>query len=156
VIDLHQLRDWIAVVSLFIGTPVLSLRPVQRFLGRQLRRCAAAVWARVRPWCEVECEASAWSTVLQRQRLCTHLERLKGVLATDMSMSATRQIGNRLAYASLLHDLENMPAVFASAPNGGLESARTVPAPTAPTIRISARGAGSTRTVEVLELGWGR
>ena len=47
-----------------------------------------------------------------RQQLEVHIERLRRILATDGTMSATRQAGNRLAYAWLLGELERTPLLL--------------------------------------------
>lgn len=49
-------------------------------------------------------------TALYRERLVGHVARVRRFVATDEAMSATRQIGNRIALARLLRDLDELPA----------------------------------------------
>ena len=60
-----------------------------------------------------------------------------------MSMSHTRQVGNRLAYAWLLDELERTPDIFPA-----LLPSRSV--------HLISRDAQRGSTVEVLEIGWRR
>ena len=50
---------------------------------------------------DLDREAVELSQVLRRQRLCADLRRVEHLIATDTWMSATRQLGNRLAYEQL-------------------------------------------------------
>jgi hypothetical protein len=45
----------------------------------------------------------------RRDRLCADLRRIEHLLATDAWMSATRQLGNRLAYDQLVDELRRIP-----------------------------------------------
>jgi hypothetical protein len=49
----------------------------------------------------------------RRQKLGADLRRVEHLVATDMS--ATRQLGNRLAYEQLLDELRRTPDVFQAA-----------------------------------------
>lgn len=54
---------------------------------------------------EVDEAADELYRALRHERLRADVRRLERILATDMSMSATRQIGNRLAYGWLVQEL---------------------------------------------------
>jgi hypothetical protein len=155
----QQFAFWCLLVGsiltiLFIAT---RLPIVRRFLARQLRRFGAWVWERVRPEPEVDQMALDLYRVVRREKLRADVERLRRLLATDMSMSATRQLGNRLAYEWLLRELESVrgPSQFL-AQEGVFEtwSASALPAQTSD-LR-SSYASPSTTTVEILELGWRR
>jgi hypothetical protein len=106
---------------------------------------------------------------LRREKLIADVQRLRRLVATDMAMSATRQLGNRIAYASLVAELEAMrdaPAPYAASPYTaaavGLAAAASVPASrwqddlvlTAPAPRLLGRDDGQRApAVEVLDLG---
>lgn len=89
--------------------------------------------------------------VLRRERLVRDLQRVQHLVATDAWMSATRQIGNRLAYEQLLHDVRSLPEPEFPGPTAGtvgwgpLPSAGPVPA-------AAGYGSGRTSTVETLDV----
>ena len=56
------------------------------------------ILAQLRPSGDPDEERDDLSKVLRRRQLYTEVRRLQRILATDESMSATRQIANRLAY----------------------------------------------------------
>ena len=118
----QQFAFWCLLVggvltALFIAT---RLPFVRRFLVQQLKRLAAWVWERVRPEPEVDQMALDLYRVVRREKLRADVERLRRLLATDMSMSATRQLGNRLAYEWVLRDLDLLRAQL---PSSSVETA---------------------------------
>ncbi len=88
--------------------------------------------------------------VLRLERLQRDLERVRRLVADDSWMSATRQVGNRLAHEQLLVDVREVEAEVATyAP---LEVLPAVPAPlSAPRFAFSAPA--SEPAVEVMEFG---
>jgi|SoimicmetaTmtHPA_FD_contig_31_828557_length_580_multi_3_in_0_out_0_1 hypothetical protein len=149
--DLQHLGGWLLVVGLFIVLPLLSRSSVRNFLRPPMIRLGSWTLAQLRPGGDPDEEADDLSNVVRRQRLCAEIQRLQRILATDVSMSATRQIANRLAYGQLLRELKNTPDVYGAMPgdvtatrwNPSNLSPRTEPSQTAP-------------TVEILEIGWRR
>ena len=107
--------------------------------------------ARLRPVGDPDQEADDLSNVVRRQQLCAHVQRLQRILATDESMSATRQIANRLAYRQLLRELDNTPDVYGSISD-------QVPAPrwNPTTLSPGTERSQPAPTVEILEIGWRR
>lgn len=111
--EVGQLVMWATLFGLVLLARLLMTRPAQRLLGplfRRLRDWAAARWERPE---EVDPEAEELAIFLRRQRLNAHLERVRRILRDDEWMSATRQVGNRLAYASLVAELARTPEVYA-------------------------------------------
>ena len=155
----QQLAFWCLLVggvltALYIAT---RLPFVRRFLAQQLRRLGAWVWERIRPEPEVDQVALDLYRVVRREKLRADVERLRRLLATDMSMSATRQLGNRLAYDWLLRELETVrgPSRFVAA-EGVFETLSSSALPTQTSDLRSSYASSSTTTVEILELGWRR
>ena len=155
----QQFAFWCLLVggvltALFIAT---RLPFVRRFLAQQLKRLAAWVWERIRPEPEIDQMALDLYRVVRREKLRADVERLRRLLATDMSMSATRQLGNRLAYDWLLRELEAVrgPSRFVAA-EGVFETWSSSALPTQTSDLRSSYASSSTTTVEILELGWRR
>ena len=149
--DLDQLGGWLLVIGLFIGLPLLSRRSVRRFIGPPMIRLGSWALERLRPGGDPDEEADDLSKVLRRQQLCAEVHRLQRILATDESMSATRQIANRLAYRQLLRDLGNTPDVYAVMP-GQATATRWDTSTHSPRTERS----HDAPTVEILEIGWRR
>ena len=139
-----QLLAWSAFIFLVIAARLLVTRPALRFLGPRLSRLAEWWMTRPRAQSEVDAELDELAVVLRRQQLTLHIQRLRRILATDESMSATRQIANRIAYRGLLHDLESIPDVFPWMPNDEAMISR---------YSSGGYGARRDRTVEILEIG---
>jgi hypothetical protein len=102
-----------------------------------------------------EAEELRW--VLRRQQLCADLRRIEHLIATDTWMSATRQLGNRLAYKQLLDDLKHTPDVLPAIP-GMRETNNWTAYASAdhPAIPVIGYGPRSAPKVEILEIGWRR
>jgi hypothetical protein len=93
--------------GLLITIRLLALHPaIRRALSQLMRRLGLRILDWVSPTPEFDQVADDLSRALRRQRLRADVRRLERILATDMSMSATRQMGNRLAYAWLVRELE--------------------------------------------------
>ena len=148
-----EVSDWLAIVALFVLLPVLTWPEAVRALGRLATRVndwatahAAATEVRDRD------EEELW-LVHRRRQLYADLARMEHLIATDTWRSATRQRGNRLAYAQLLDDLRRTPDVFEP------HSFDPWDATTADSGRFRFSGTGQMQqpsTVEVLEIGWRR
>lgn len=138
--------DQLAWLSVFVGLIVvvrlLVSRLALRVLAPRLRRLGEWAVDRMNRPEEIDPEAEEMALFLRRQRLLAQLDRVRRLLPVDEHMSATRQIGNRLAYNSLVADLARLPEVYPMA----------AAAPTTSLIRHDQRR-GS--TVEVLDVvGW--
>ena len=106
---------------------------------------------------DLDQEAVELSQVLRRQRLCADLRRVEHLIATDTWMSATRQLGNRLAYEQLVDDLKHTPDVLPAIP--GMSEINKWTASTStdqPAIPITGYGSRSAAKIEILEIGWRR
>ena len=100
------LVGWSVLIALVLAVRLLDTRLGRRFLRARVSPLLADWWAaRQRP-SEADQEFEELWAVMKRQQLGAHLQRLRRIVATDESMSATRQIANRLAYRSVLHDYE--------------------------------------------------
>jgi hypothetical protein len=135
---------WSALFGLVLVARLLTTRVALRLLGPRLRRLVVWWMARPRPRSEADAEFDELWAVQRRQQLTDGVVRLRRIIATDESMSATRQIANRIAYRELLRDLENLPDVLPWMPyDDALIS------------RYSSGGYGPRRdrTVEILEIG---
>jgi hypothetical protein len=135
---------WSALFGLVLVARLLTTRVALRLLGPRLRRLVDWWMARPRPRSEADVEFDELWAVQRRQQLTDGVVRLRRIIATDESMSATRQIANRIAYRELLRDLENLPDVLP-----------WMPYDDALTSRYSSGGYGPRRdrTVEILEIG---
>ena len=106
---------------------------------------------------DVDQEADELWRAARRQQLCADLRRVEHLIATDTWMSATRQLGNRLAYEQLLDDLKQTPDVFPAIP--GMSEINNWTASTStdqPAIPITGYGSPSATKIEILEIGWRR
>jgi hypothetical protein len=144
------------VLALFGILLLIRLVP-QRVLARLARR--SYDWAMVRYERTEERdpdEIELW-LVEKRRKLCADLRRVEHLLASDAWMSATRQLGNRLAYRQLVDDLRHTPEVFpAPAPFPTFDSGDVSAEPLGPAGYLSAGLAARSSQVEVLEIGWRR
>jgi len=115
---------------------------------------------------EVDDIAAEVARIRRRERLRSDVERLQRLIATDTWMSATRQLGNRMAYAQLIREVEEADDLWAPSPTSGQfgnlvvggSSGRAGSLPwagtSAPVPDLVAPGTfRSAGTVEVLELG---
>ena len=151
--DLHQLGAWLFVSAIFVLTPVLAYSPfARRIFGERLIQLGAYTVERLSPVAEPDEFAIDLAKVRRRERLCSDVERLQRTVATDMWMSATRQIANRLAYAWVLRDLEASGDLWQVVPTAGAitdwsETARPIQTSNLMTSRDS-----RSRNIETLEL----
>lgn len=158
-IDFRQLGSWLIVFALFVAIPFfVTYRPfLRRALGDWLSRLGAWAMDQLEPASEYDQLADDLYTFRRRERLHSDIQRLQRIIATDMSMSATRQLGNRLAYDWLLRELEtsrepSQPFVATGAVNSWNSPVR----PVHPAGPDSGRGSQRAPNVEILEIGWRR
>ena len=157
VIDMPGLDGPLIVVGLLVVLLLFRIPTTRRVLARLGRRVsdwATTHWTRAEEsdWAEDE----LWQ-MERRRKLCADLRRVEHLVATDTWMSATRQRGNRIAYDRLVDDLRHTPDVFPASLQPQTFSPWDESA-------IDTRSWGQTfdgfsqqpRTVEVLEIGWGR
>ena len=157
--DLRQLLGyWLFAILVLIVVPLLVTRRalVRRLAGERLDRLAH--WTREQLFPEPESDPLALDMYLARQRekLYADLARLRRILATDEEMSATRQLGNRIAYDWLLHELDRRRRLGGSiVAYDALDdwSTAVAPSPVAATPAMMS-GPRSRSTVEVMDIGW--
>jgi hypothetical protein len=121
-------------------------------LARRVSDWATTHWSRAEEW---DSDERALWQMERRSRLCADLRRVERLLATDTWMSATRQLGNRIAYHRLVDDLRDMPEVLPTIFQtfGALDESTFEP----PSRWLSNAGySPQPPTVEILEIGWGR
>ena len=157
VIEVPQLDGSWVVLVVFIGLLMLAEprpRRVVVWLGRRVGDWATAHRQQTEEW-DPE-EQQLW-LLERRRKLCADLRRIEHLLATDEWMSATRQRGNRIAYNRLVDDLRHFPDVFPTIFQSQTFDPWDEPA-TDPRFTGLLNGGPTTqgRTVEVLEIGWGR
>jgi hypothetical protein len=147
-------------MEIFLGLFVillLSRLVPQRFLRQLARRSYDWASARYEHYEEPDPGETELWLAEKRRRLCSDLRRVEHLLATDTWMSATRQLGNRLAYRQLVEDLRHTPEVFpAPAPLPSFDSRDVSAEPLGSAGYISAGFAARSPQVEVLEIGWRR
>jgi hypothetical protein len=147
-------------MEIFLGLFVillLSRLVPQRLLRRLARRSYDWATARYERTEELDPDETELWLAEKRRKLCSDLRRVEHLLATDSWMSATRQLGNRLAYRQLVDDLRHTPEVFpAPAPIPSFDSRDVSAKPLRSAGYLSAGFAVRSPQVEVLEIGWRR
>jgi hypothetical protein len=131
---------WFTFFGLVVVARLLTTRLALRLLGPSFRRLADWGWERLNRPEELDPEVEELMIIRRRQQLEGHIDRLRRILATDSTMSATRQSGNRLAYAWLLRELERTPLLVPT----------MVPTRSVNVVDYDARRGSS---VEILEVG---
>ncbi len=104
---MQEITFGLIVVGMLIAMRLLALHPgVRAAAGRAMRRLGERVvdWLRQEP--EIDPLADDLAKALRREKLRADVRRLERLLATDESMSACRQLGNRIAYDWLLRELD--------------------------------------------------
>ena len=157
VIDMFELQEFLVAFALLIALPLLT-RPAS---WRVLTRVATSVdhWATAhgRRTDDRDREDDDLWLMYRRDKLSADLRRVEGLLATDTWMSATRQLGNRLAYDQLIDELRRIPEVFPISfqPQtvDSWDRSRSEQLWRAPAINDYS---AQSPTVEVLDIGWGR
>ncbi len=145
---------FLAVMFLPVMVWVLSRPPVWRRLRPRLEPVAVRLWQQLvqpeQPDLEV---LRAWAT-LRLEQLQRHLERVRMLILDDEHMTATRQVGNRMAHERLVCDVRE--AELALEEFGPLEPAAAFAMPpmvAAPRMAFSAPA--SRPVVEMIEFGPG-
>ena len=106
---------------------------------------------------DLDGEREELSRVLRRERLCADLRRVERLIATDTWMSATRQLGNRLAYEQLLDDLRHTPDVLPAIPGiSEINNWTTTASTVQQAFPESGYGPRNAPKIEILEIGWRR
>ena len=106
-LDAGQFSAWLVVAIFFVGCripPAVTIRTASQAMADR--------WEHLRRWMlahgerelddDEEFARRELREVLREERLLANLERVRHLVATDTYMSATRQIGNRIAYEQLL------------------------------------------------------
>ena len=135
-----QVVAWFTFFGLVLIVRLLTTRPALRLLGPYYRRLADWGLEQLNRPEEIDPEDEELIIIRRRQQLEVHIERLRRILATDGMMSATRQAGNRLAYAWLLRELDRTPLLVPT----------FVPTRSVNVVDYDARRGSS---VEILEVG---
>jgi hypothetical protein len=120
-------------------------------------RLGGAILQRLSRPDDVDQEADELWRAARRQQLCADLRRVEHLIATDTWMSATRQLGNRLAYEQLLDDLKHTPDVLPVIPGMNEINSWTPATATAqPATPDTGYGPRNAPKIEILEIGWRR
>ena len=151
--DAQHLGYWLFCGAL-LASPLLARTAfVQQRLGNALERLGSEEEDEDDQPDEFGQFPSAWRALTRRERLLADLERVRRLLATDIGMSAVRQLGNRLAHDQLLRELREMPEP-PSVLGTGRTSGLAAPAPTAGVPSFPEdRGWRPRQHVETLEIG---
>ena len=155
--DVRQLAEWLLVSAIFVGSALLFVRPPaeQGRIGRRLYRWGAWAVERARPEVEVDPVVEAFFWNQRRERLRADVERLQRIMLTDFTMSATRQLGNRLAYDWLQRELDRARTHPAVVPLETALPTWCVPgAPLQTVLARSSRNAQYAPKVEILDFRW--
>jgi hypothetical protein len=153
--DFHQLGYWFFCLCLFL-TPLLVRAPfVRRLLEESLSRVGGPEEDRGLGADEFDDFPDRWSTLIRRERLLADVQRLRRIVATDMTMSAVRQLGNRIAYNQLLLELRDTPDLPVPAPRvANVDWWDADPQPAPPQLGSSGGPWRPFGKVETLEIGW--
>jgi hypothetical protein len=154
---MHEIPQYVIVFGFFVALGLLS-RPMSWRLLARLATCVDD-WAAAHSK-ETDDDPDRDDDALlmyRRDRLCADLRRIEHLLATDMWMSATRQLGNRLAYDQLIDELRHIPDVPSSFETQTLDWwNESKPQPVWGSSRTTNGYSAKTPAVEVLEIGWRR
>jgi len=150
VVEAGRVVEWLLIVVIFAVIPfLLTMRP-----GGRWERVAQWALERLQPVEAFDDLAAELYQAARRERLRADLYRVEQLLLTDAAKSATRQLGNRMAYDQLRHELEESSRL---APTWAVAT----PVPRSndyrPSVRVDAVGSGASRSgsrVEVLEVRW--
>ncbi len=104
--------QWLAGALLVMALPVFTLPSVLRAYRRwyeQFDEWSKDRSARLTP---VDADLENLRLWTRRCRTCAALDRIERLLIVDEYMSATRQLGNRIAHRQLAEELRTMPQAF--------------------------------------------
>ena len=159
---INQFTFWLIVIGVLIVARLLALHAgVRAAAGNASRRLGKRLMEEFRQPPEVDPLADDLAKALRREKLRADVRRLERILATDESMSACRQLGNRIAYDGLVQELDKSNREISRTPYAGYDFADSwvdtwnVPEP-ATVSRDFARNVYAQRApqVEILEIGW--
>ena len=143
------------VVFFVLLSILLKFAVVQDLAGRWLRQVGERLAEWVNPPPPFDPVADDLAKALRQERLQADVRRLQRILATDEWMSATRQIGNRLAYDWLVRELDrssrSLSPLFVSDDTYGNWDVPGSLEPTTP--RARSQPAQRSPDVEILEIG---
>ena len=153
--DFHQLGYW-AFCSSLLFTPLLVRAPfVRRLLDDSFSRLGGPEEDPIATADEFDHFPDRWSALIRRERLIADVQRLQRIVATDMTMSAVRQLGNRIAYNQLLLELRDTPDLPVQAPAVSAFDRWDASQPPLPARRGTTGGDWRPLgQVETLEIGW--
>ena len=149
-------KFWLIGLGVFVVFLILLRFAVVRgMLGRRLKPVGERLAEWVNPPPPFDPVADDLAKALRRERLQADVRRLQHLLATDEWMSATRQMGNRLAYDWLVRELErstrSISPLFVSDDTYGNWDIPEVGEPITPSAR--SKPAQRSPQVEILEIG---
>ncbi len=155
--NMAALNGWLMAFGLLVVLSLLSRPGLQRVvvpLAERISLWAAARAERTEDWDPDEAEL--W-LVEKRRKLTADLRRIEHLLTIDSSMSATRQLGNRLAHRQLVDDLRRIPEVLpaALAPFQAFESWNDSADIFESARYIRTGYVSRSPQIETLEIGWG-
>jgi hypothetical protein len=158
---MDHLADGLVALTFLVVVPLMVRRwsTLRALVGDGLSRLDSSTAEREPPATELDQLTENLSQVLRVEQLRFHVRRLQRILATDMSMSATRQLANRLAYAWLLRELDRAVEVSEAIPVGGTTSRWSLDsqlAVEAGSFLTTSACSQQRSQVETLELGWSR
>jgi|SRR5215211_451581 len=155
--DIASLDDLLLALGLLVVVALLSRPQTQRLLARLARRIGDWATDRFERTEEPDPDQAELWLIEKRRKLSADLRRVEHLVATDTWMSATRQLGNRLAYRQLVEDLRQTPEVYpAFAPFASSDSSDESTDLLGSARHLRAGYAARSPQVEVLEIGWGR
>lgn len=154
--EMQHPGHWLLLLCIVVVVPLLATRSawVRRWAASWLQRWGSWLWSRM----VVEPAADPLAAELYRlrrlERLHADIARLRRILANDIAMSATRQLGNRLAYDWLLNELARIRRLSYN-PLDDQIFAGWDAAPSPSTVLVPAGGYTPQRAnVEFLDVGW--
>lgn len=118
-VSASELFSWLVVVLALVCFPLLMTdrEGDRRWPGPRVLAALERLAERLHPEPEPDPMVEALRAQLRREKLVADVQRLRRLVAHDTAMSATRQLGNRIAYASLVAELEALrdaPSPFAA------------------------------------------
>lgn len=155
--DPHDLLDLVVVCVVFVGVVLISSSWVRAQVGPHLGRAGQRALIRLELMSDPDLAPDPLWWARRHRQLCADVDRLERLVVTDTWMSATRQLGNRIALRQLLLELELTPEVNAAAL--GYEAASFSHAASLPAWSTDLDHRDDDRrgsAVEILEIGWGR
>ena len=149
-------KFWLIGLGAFVVFLILLRFAVVRgMLGRRLKPVGERLAEWVNPPPPFDPVADDLAKALRRERLQADVRRLQHLLATDEWMSATRQMGNRLAYDWLVRELDrstrSISPLFVSDDTYGNWDVPEAGEPITP--RVRSQPAQRSPQVEILEIG---